>query len=79
MSYSHLENCDAKFAGVSLSSTWYLFDWNASISKLGDEPKVGGGWMLQREKTESANIYKHTSRAIRNKNTTNYVVILHKI
>lgn len=50
---SYRKGCGVEFTALSPSSTLYLCGWNASPSRLGDEPNVGGGRTLTEIKREA--------------------------
>lgn len=45
-SISYRDKCGVTFMALSSSSTLSLLPWMEGASRLGDEPKVGGGWFL---------------------------------
>lgn len=64
---SYRESLETGFAELSASSSWHLLASSASASRLGEEPKAGGGCMLTTQM--SSRIFRH------HENTPNKVKI----
>lgn len=64
---SYRETLESGFAELSAPSSWHLLASSASASRLGEEPKAGGGCMLTSQM--GSRIFRH------HENTPNKVKI----